>query len=51
MKTWLEKWKDNVRIADYSTGGWEHIWDLEASEQAISEIPHNWLCSSEWTSS
>ncbi|WP_321349425.1 hypothetical protein [Halopseudomonas oceani] len=48
MKKWLAKWEVEVTIADYSTGGWEHCWDLEAPEEAIQEIPEDWLCASDW---
>lgn len=45
---WLERWKSDVRVADYSTGGWEHCWDVEGSEEALAEVPKNLLCSSDW---
>ena len=48
MEAWLEKWKNDIHIEDYSTGGWEHTWDIEAPHDAVKEIPENWLCSSEW---
>jgi hypothetical protein len=48
VEAWLEKWKGRVTVADYSTGGWEHCWDLEAPSEAVAEIPEEWLCSSEW---
>ncbi|MGR2739665.1 hypothetical protein ACUY1T_14540 [Billgrantia sp. Q4P2] len=48
MQEWLKKWEGVVRVTDYSTGGWEHIWDLEGPEEAISEIPKDWHCSSKW---
>lgn len=41
MRNWLEKWKSVVRVEEYSTGGWEHVWDLAAPEEAISEIPED----------
>lgn len=44
MHKWFEKWKDSVRIENYSSGGWEHIWDIEGSEEAIAEIPKEWIC-------
>jgi hypothetical protein len=46
---WLERWKTVLRVANYSTGGWEHIWDIEAPEDAIAEVPDNLLCASEWS--
>lgn len=51
VKKWLEKWNGHVRISSYSTGGWEHIWNLEAPDEAISEVPVDWLCDSEWVRS
>ncbi|QER39916.1 hypothetical protein F2A31_09385 [Acinetobacter suaedae] len=45
---WLEKWKDSVNVVDYSTGGWEHCWDIEATLDAVAEVPEQWLCCSEW---
>jgi hypothetical protein len=48
MAAWLVKWKSSLHIENYSSGGWEHIWDLEVPLKAVEEIPNNWLCSSEW---
>ncbi len=48
MQEWLKKWKEVAKIVDYSTGGWEHCWDLEAPEEAVSEIPKDWHCASKW---
>jgi hypothetical protein len=48
MKKWFEKWNGAVNIADYSSGGWEHCWDLAAPEEAIAELPKEWHCASEW---
>lgn len=45
---WLEKWKENVVIADYSSGGWEHLWDLEAPQEALDEVPQDYFCASAW---
>jgi hypothetical protein len=49
VQAWLKKWEGKVRVADYSTGGWEHTWDVEAPNEALSEIPSDWLCSSKWS--
>ncbi len=46
---WLEHWGNKVRIADYSTGGWEHLWDIEATPEALAEVPPHWFCDSGWT--
>lgn len=49
VSTWLKKWKGKVTIADYSSGGWEHLWDIEAPQAAVSEVPEDFLCSSAWS--
>ena len=46
---WLERWKTALRVENYSTRGWEHTWDIEAPEDAIAEVPNNFLCASEWS--
>lgn len=51
VEVWLKKWEGRVRVTNYSTGGWEHIWDVEGSEEAISEIPPEWICESKWSNS
>jgi len=48
VENWLAKWKGKARVVDYSTGGWEHLWDIEAPIEATQEIPTDWLCASEW---
>jgi hypothetical protein len=49
VTAWLERWKPAVRVAGYSTGGWEHHWDVEGPEAAIAEVPARLLCASAWT--
>jgi len=49
--TWIEKWKSVISIANYSSGGWEHLWDIEAPAEAIAEVPEEWLCLSDWSAS
>jgi hypothetical protein len=49
--TWFEGWRDQVKEVEYSTGGWEHIWDVEASAEAIADLPKDFLCDSEWSNS
>ncbi len=51
VSAWIIKWKSEFQltVADYSTGGWEHYWDIEASEAAIAEVPENYFCDSEWS--
>ena len=46
---WLEKWEKEVNIVDYSSGDWEHLWDIEATPKAAESVPEDWLCSSEWS--
>ena len=48
VRAWLDRWRDDVRVAAYSSGGWEHIWDVEGPEAAVTEVPAHLLCSSEW---
>jgi hypothetical protein len=48
---WLKRWKQQVIVADYSTGGWELLWDVEGPEEAIGEIPGELRCGSEWANS
>ncbi len=50
---WILKWKraDQLTVVDYSSGGWEHLWDIEASSGAVAEVPENYLCDSEWSNS
>jgi len=49
VHAWLEKWEGQVIITDYSCGGWEHLWNLEASQEALNEVPSGFLCSSAWS--
>lgn len=51
IQDWLKRWEGKVKVADYSTGGWEHIWDVEAPPEAVAELPEEFLCSSEWSDS
>ncbi len=48
VKAWLKKWGESVLVADYSTGGWEHLWDVSGPREAIEEIPERLLCGSDW---
>ena len=47
-QAFLARWGSAIQVVDYSTGGWEHIWDLLVPESALAEIPKHWLCGSEW---
>lgn len=48
-EAWFERWQDQVNLVEYSSGGWEHLWDVEASAEAIADLPENFLCDSEWS--
>ena len=41
VAAWIIKWKSEFKLTvhDYSTGGWEHLWDIEASDAAVAEVP------------
>ena len=51
VKAWIKRWKlaDKLRVRDYSSGGWEHYWDIEASKEAVAEVPADYLCDSAWS--
>ncbi len=49
VMAWLAKWGSAVVVADYSTGGYEHTWDVEGPQEAIAEIPGGLLCASTWS--
>lgn len=51
VQQWLERWKDEVRVVDYSTGGWEHLWNVEGPVEALREVPMEIRCAGEWTDS
>ncbi len=51
VEAWLERWQGRVLVADYSSGGWEHLWNVEGPEEAIAELPETILCSSDWAES
>lgn len=48
VQEFLSRWGSAITVANYSTGGWEHCWDLLVPEEAHTEIPVHWLCASEW---
>lgn len=49
VAAWLERWKHVLRVENYSSGGWEHIWDIEAPEAVVAEVPEHLFCASEWS--
>lgn len=53
VEAWIRKWKllDMLRVQEYSSGGWEHYWDIETSPEAVAEVPKDYLCDSEWANS
>ena len=52
VQAWIERWEhvDKLHIADYSTGGWERYWDIEACTDAFADVSADYLCASEWAS-
>jgi hypothetical protein len=51
IEAWFARWKDQIVIMDYSTGGWEHLWDVETTPEALAEVHSDWLCASAWSDS
>lgn len=49
VEAWFKNWEKEVNVVGYSTGGWEHLWDIEATQAAAESVPQNWLCDSEWS--
>ena len=45
---WLERWPNSVRVERCSTGGWEHVWDIEGPLEALKEVPKRFFCASAW---
>jgi len=45
---WLDRWKGTVRVANYSSGGWEHLWDVEGPLPALREVPAELRCDGAW---
>ncbi len=45
---WMKRWSGSVRVADYSSGGWEHLWYVEGSAQALAEIREEHRCGGTW---
>jgi hypothetical protein len=48
VEKWLNKWRESIVVAEYTSGGWEHIWNVSGPKEAIKEIPEDLLCASEW---
>ena len=49
VRSWFERWGEAVRVANYSTGGFEHLWDVEGPPEAIQELPEEFTAISEWS--
>lgn len=49
VDAWLQRSSGQVRVVNDSCGGWRHLWDVEATEEAASEVPEHLLCASEWS--
>ena len=45
---WHERWGKSVKVVDYSTGGSEHLWNVEAPLNALQELPKRFFRSSAW---
>jgi hypothetical protein len=43
--SWPIKWEQSVSVEHYSTGSWDRIWDVEATEEALMEIAAQFLIS------
>jgi hypothetical protein len=48
IMSWLQKWRGEVTVAGYSTGGAEHYLDVEGPQEALDELPNYVLTSSQW---
>jgi hypothetical protein len=48
VQEWFKKWKGVVKEAHYSSGGWEHSWDVESPLIAMRELPKSLFCLSNW---
>ena len=48
VQAWFEKWKGVVKEVHYSSGGWEHCWDVEGPLVAFRDIPKRLFCLSDW---
>src|SRR5688572_26182787 len=46
---WFESWGAQVRVADYSSGGFEHLWDVEGPADVIAEIPERLRAITSWS--
>ena len=49
--TWMQRWRKHVSFVshDYGCGCCVHLFDLEASKEAIDAIPPDLLTVSAWT--
>lgn len=47
---WFQRWESTgkLNVVNHSSGGWEHCFDIEATQEVIDEVPESYLCASEW---
>ena len=50
LSAWLQKWRGDVTVAGYRSGGSEHIVDVEGSGAGMRELPDHMRMHSSWTS-
>ena len=48
FESWLDRWGDQLQVAEYDTGGWEHMFEVEGSKDAIQSIPKQYISGSDW---
>ena len=48
LRSWLQKWRGEVTVAGYSTGGWTQHVDVEGPQEALDELPSRLFTSSQW---
>ena len=48
VREWLKKWSGVVAEKSYSSGGAEHLWDVEGPLVAMRELPKYLFCLSKW---
>jgi hypothetical protein len=48
VRSWLQRWRGEVTLAGYSTGGWDQFLDVEGPQEALDELPTRLFTSSQW---
>jgi len=46
---WLEQNNGAVEICEYSSGGYEHLWNVKGTEHILEQVPERLQCGSEWS--